>query len=321
MTANDVFSFNVADQEAGQRFDALLAARLIDCSRSYAALLIRRGHVQVDGMVRKPSYHVKTDEVVSGRLPRAEPIDLIAEPIPLDVLFEDRHLIVVNKAPGLVVHPAAGHACGTLVNALLHHCPDLEGIGGERRPGIVHRLDKDTSGALVVAKTARAHHELSRQFKSRSVQKQYLALVYGEPPTEGGEINLPVGRHPIERKKMATTGSGGRPALTLWQVRRRFAGAALLKLDLKTGRTHQIRVHCQAMGHPIVGDRVYGQRRTLSRLAKSSPALYHAAKQAPRQMLHALQLGFSHPLTAEPICFKASLPEDMKLVIKALQTM
>jgi 23S rRNA pseudouridine1911/1915/1917 synthase len=297
----------------------VVAARLDQCSRSHAARLIRRGFAQVDGSSRKPSYKVKLNEQIECRLPPPEPIEPTAEPLPLDVLFEDRHLIVLNKPPGMVVHPAAGHTGGTLVNALLYHCPDLEGIGGRKRPGIVHRLDKDTSGVLVVAKTDRAHHELSRQFKDRQIRKHYLALVYGSPKNDGGRIDLPIGRHPKERKKMSTVSTSGRGALTVWRVRERFEGAALLEIDLKTGRTHQIRVHCTAMGHPIIGDTVYGRRRNLSRLARENPSLYAISKTAKRQMLHALRLRLDHPVTAESLSLNAPLHQDMHAVIDQLQ--
>jgi 23S rRNA pseudouridine1911/1915/1917 synthase len=206
-----------------------------------------------------------------------------------------------------------------LVNALLYHCPDLEGIGGRKRPGIVHRLDKDTSGVLVVAKTDQAHHELSRQFKARQIRKHYLALVHGSPKNHSGRIDLPIGRHPKERKKMSTVSTSGREALTVWRVRERFEGAALLEIDLKTGRTHQIRVHCTAMGHPIIGDTVYGRRRNLSRLARENPSLYAIVKTAKRQMLHALHLRFDHPVTAESLSLNAPLYQDMHAVIDQLQ--
>lgn len=301
------------------RLDSVVAARLDHCSRSYAARLIRRGYAHVDGSSRKPSYKVKSNEQIECRLPPPEPIELVAEPLPLDVLFEDRHLIVLNKPPGMVVHPAAGHSVGTLVNALLYHCPDLEGIGGQKRPGIVHRLDKDTSGVLVVAKTDRAHHELSRQFKARQIRKHYLALVHGCPQNDSGRIDLPIGRHTKERKKMSTVSASAREALTIWRVKKRFEGVALLEIDLKTGRTHQIRVHCTAMGHPIIGDTVYGRRRRLSRLAKENAPLYAILKNAKRHMLHAKHLGFVHPVTAESLSFDAPLHEDMHAVIEQLK--
>jgi 23S rRNA pseudouridine1911/1915/1917 synthase len=319
MTPQDPIQFLVEPHESGLRLDAVVAAHLTQGSRSYAARLIRRGYAQVDGSSRKPSYKVKLSEQIECRLPPPEPIELVAEPLPLDVLFEDRHLIVLNKPPGMVVHPAAGHSGGTLVNGLLYHCPDLEGIGGQKRPGIVHRLDKDTSGVIAVAKTDRAHHELSRQFKARQIRKQYLALVFGSPENDSGRIDLPIGRHPKERKKMSTVSTSGREALTVWRVKERFRGAALLEIDLKTGRTHQIRVHCTAMGHPIIGDSVYGRRRSLSRLAKENAPLYTILKGAKRQMLHALHLSFDHPATAESLSLSAPLHEDMHAIIAQLQ--
>lgn len=296
-----------------------MAVHLDQCSRSFAARLIRNGHALVDGSSRKPSYKVKLNEQIECRLPPPEPIEVVAEALPLDVLFEDRHLIVVNKPPGMVVHPAAGHSTGTLVNALLYHCPDLAGIGGRKRPGIVHRLDKDTSGVLVVAKTDQAHHELSRQFKARLIRKDYLALVHGMPADDGGCIDLPIGRHPKERKKMSAAAASGREALTVWRVKKRFRGATLLEIDLKTGRTHQIRVHCSAMGYPIVGDGVYGRRRSLFRMAKENASLYAILKTVKRQMLHARHLKFDHPVTAESLCFDAPLHEDMHAIIEQLK--
>lgn len=311
--------FSVASHESGLRLDTVVAAHVDQCSRSYAARLIRYGYAQVDGSIRKPSYKVKLNQQIECRLPPPEPIELVAEPLPLEILFEDRHLIVLNKPPGMVVHPAAGHSGGTLVNALLYHCPDLEGIGGQKRPGIVHRLDKDTSGVLVVAKTDRSHHELSRQFKARQIRKHYLALVHGCPDNDSGRIDLPIGRHPKARKKMSTVSNSGREALTVWRVKERFEGAALLEIDLKTGRTHQIRVHCTAMGHPIIGDNVYGRRRSLSRLAKENASLYAILKSAKRQMLHAVHLRFDHPVTAESLGFNAPLHEDMHAIIEQLK--
>lgn len=313
------FSLTVDSCESGLRLDAFVAARLAPCSRSQAAGLIRNGYIRVDGVARKPGYRVKPHEQVAGEMPPPLPTELVPEPMALDILFEDPALIVLNKPPGLVVHPAAGHSTGTLVHGLLHHCPDLEGIGGEQRPGIVHRLDKDTSGVLVVAKNHQSHQDLAQQFKKRRITKMYLALVNGSPQAEADRIELPVGRHPGERKKMSTFSPSGRPALTLWQVRERFRGAALLELDLKTGRTHQIRVHCQAMGHPIVGDPQYGQRRAYVHLARRDPMLYQALSLARRQMLHAARLGFAHPITGRAMVFEASLPQDMVDVLNALR--
>ncbi|NNJ99264.1 MAG: RluA family pseudouridine synthase, partial [Desulfatitalea sp.] len=222
--------------ESGARFDTFLSQHLDELSRSQAALLIRRGAFAIDDEARKPGYRVRTGESVMGRIPPPVPTDLMPEAIPLQVLFEDHALIVINKPAGLVVHPAAGHPSGTLVNALLHHCPNLEGIGGEKRPGIVHRLDKNTSGLLIVAKNNTAHQDLSRQFKERLIHKQYLALVSGVPPEPSGTIDLPLARHPMERKKMAVSNHSGREAITVWHMREQFPEATLLAITIKTGR-------------------------------------------------------------------------------------
>ncbi len=319
MAPPDILMLSVSNADAGLRLDAYIARHLADCTRSYAASLIRKGAIQVDGAPVKPSHKTKSQEHITVRIPAPEPIDLIPEPMDLDILLEDRHLIVINKPPGLVVHPAAGHATGTLVNGILHHCPNLEGIGGEMRPGIVHRLDKDTSGVIVVAKTASAMADLSRQFKARSVQKQYLALVYGVPAVDNGAIDLPVGRHPVDRKKMSTFSPRGREALTLWRIKERYKGAALLEVNLKTGRTHQIRVHCKSMGHPIIGDSVYGTRKRRAKLGKHDPPLYQALQRADRQMLHASRLGIVHPISKESLAFEAAIPGDMQSVLEALK--
>ena len=319
MAQPEVTLLSVLPEDAGLRLDAYVSSQLPDCTRSHAALLIRQGHIQVDGAPTKPSHKVKTTEQITIEMPPPEPVELIPEPMDLDILFEDRHLIVINKPAGLVVHPAAGHPSGTLVNGILHRCPDLEGIGGEMRPGIVHRLDKDTSGVIVVAKTSRVVAGLADQFKSRTVAKQYLALVYGVPKEESGRIDLPVGRHPVDRKKMSTSSAQGREALTLWRIKEQFDGAALLEVDLKTGRTHQIRVHCHAIGHPLIGDPVYAFRRAMSNLAKSNKSLYMAANKANRQMLHAHLLGFTHPVNSERHQFEAPLPNDMASVLNALR--
>lgn len=319
MEYSDVLRFNVAPADEGLRLDSYIAGQIADCARSYAATLIRKNYVQVDGAPAKPSHRVKNSEHITVRMPVPEPVALTPEPIPLDILFEDRHLIVLNKSSGLVVHPAAGHASGTLVNGILYHCPNLEGIGGEMRPGIVHRLDKDTSGAIVIAKTAQALQGLSEQFKDRCVFKQYLALVHNIPKQDSGTIDLPVGRHPVDRKKMSTVSTRGREALTLWRIKEKFVDAALLEVELKTGRTHQIRVHCKSMGHPLVGDPVYGTRKKQPCSGKNKDALYKVFSKAKRQMLHAFQLGFGHPVTGKELTFEAPLPDDMVSVIKALR--
>lgn len=311
--------FTVNTRESGLRLDTFVSERLPQYSRSQTAAWIRQGVLHVDGVQRKAGYKVKPGEQISGYIPAAIPVALVPEPIAFDILYEDRALIVVDKPAGLVVHPAAGHFSGTLVNGLLHHCPDLEGIGGERRPGIVHRLDKDTSGVLVVAKNAQAHQSLAQQFKARQVYKTYLAIVAGSPHQSSGRIELPVGRHPVERKKMSVVSPRGREAITLWQVRERFAGATLLEVELKTGRTHQIRVHCQSMGLPIVGDPLYGRKRALQQMTKSNTHLQSIFQSAHRQMLHAAQLRFTHPLSGAPLFFETPIPEDMAEVLQSLR--
>ncbi len=301
------------------RLDMVVAAHIAEVSRSHAALLIRQEIVQVDGMVQKPSYKVKAGQTIEAAIPAPAPAKAAPEAIALDIVFEDHDLVVVNKPAGLVVHPSAGHASGTLVNALLHHCPNLAGIGGSQRPGIVHRLDKDTSGLVVVAKNDQAHQLLSGEFKERRILKTYQAIVHGVPGMSNGAIELPVGRHPVDRKRMSVSSPRGRNAVTLWRVNERFHGAAWLEFDLKTGRTHQIRVHCQSIGHPIVGDPVYGFPRALRQLARSDPALHAIVGDIGRQMLHAMRLGFTHPRNGERMVFESPLPEDMRQLIQRLR--
>jgi 23S rRNA pseudouridine1911/1915/1917 synthase len=309
------FTFRVGHAQAGDRLDALIASEIDNCSRSFAAALIRRECITVDESVKKPGYLVKAGETVAGKLPPPEVPGFLPEDIPLQILYEDAELLVVNKSPGMVVHPAPGHPTGTLVNALLHHCPDLTGISGSLRPGIVHRLDKDTSGALVVAKSSRAMHHLAAQFKSREVRKKYVALIYGNPPENSGRVDAPIGRHPVDRKKMSVTTRRPRSALTLWWVRERYKGGCLLELDIRTGRTHQIRVHCKTMGHPVIGDPVYGNRGDPKRLASTLPELSRMLVTLDRQMLHAWQILFNHPVTGERVTVEAPMPSDMRLLL------
>jgi 23S rRNA pseudouridine1911/1915/1917 synthase len=266
-------------------------------------------------MVRKPGYRIKTGDEICGCIPPPTPILSKPESISIDILHEDDDIVVINKQPGLVVHPAPGHHSGTLVNALLYHCPKLEGIGGALRPGIVHRLDKDTSGVLVVAKNDRAHHHLSRQFKSRRVKKEYLALVYGKMESDSGSVSLPIGRHPVDRKKMSTNSRKSRVAETTWQIRERFELASLIEINLKTGRTHQIRVHCAAIKHPVMGDNVYGPRKT----GKNVTYGKNLFGSVPRQMLHAWRIMLTHPATEAMVSFEAPIPSDMQAVITALR--
>ncbi len=310
---NGPFSFSVVNEHAGERLDNVIALQVTGCSRSMAANFIREGQIQVQNEIKKPGYRVKAGDIVSGRIPAPEPISCEPEAITLSILHEDDHIVVINKPAGMVVHPAPGHFSGTLVNAILYHCPNLEGIGGKIRPGIVHRLDKDTSGILLVAKTATAQAHLGAQFKDRTLQKTYLALVLGRMKSLNGVIDLPIGRHPVDRKKMSVLSKRNRDARTLWRVKELFDTASFLEVEIKTGRTHQIRVHCASMQHPVVGDSVYGYR-------SSGTHLPDILKTVSRQMLHAWRIVFTHPATGEKIHLESPIPEDMQQVLDGLRT-
>ncbi|MBI5684844.1 MAG: RluA family pseudouridine synthase [Verrucomicrobia bacterium] len=306
----------VAGADAGgQRLDIWLHRQLPDRSRAFLQKLIREGHVQIQNPKSKiqnpkPNHPVLPGDTVAVVIPPPEPCEVAAEAIPLDVLYEDADLIVINKPPGLVVHPAAGHRAHTLVNALLHHCRgQLSGIGGVERPGIVHRLDSDTSGCIVAAKKDTAHRALQAQFKERTVAKLYLALVWGVPRRSSGFIEGAIGRSATDRKKMRVVSHGGREAVTEFEVAKAFGEVALLRCTLHTGRTHQIRVHLAAMGHPIVGDKVYGGARK-----------HPLTAEAGRQMLHAQTLAFDHPRTHKRLEFTAPLPQDMAALVRRLET-
>lgn len=277
------------------------------------------GHASVGGApLTDPSAGIRPGAAYRLVVPPPVPATPQAQAIPLDVLFEDSHLIVLNKPAGLVVHPAPGNLDGTLVNALLHHADDLSGIGGEARPGIVHRLDKETSGIMVVAKSQRAHEALSHAFATRDLDREYLALCWGLPAAMHGEIEGAIGRHPTDRKRMAVVTRGGKHALTRYWVERAFGtGAALLRLRLETGRTHQIRVHLSHIGHPLVGDPVY-LRRIPAAAATLAPAAREAAMAFPRQALHAASLGFRHPITGRDLAFTAPPPADMAMLLECL---
>lgn len=301
-----------ADKSAsGQRLDVVVSSLIPSCSRSIAASLILRGKITVQDNVKKPGYRVKYGDKISGTIPDPEPVRYLPEPMELNVLHEDADIIVINKPPGIVVHPAPGHYSGTLVNALLYHCPDLPGIGGEIRPGIVHRLDKDTSGVLVVAKNDVSLTSLAYQFRERKIRKKYLAIVHGSMEQDSGSIALPIGRHPSDRKKMSVLTRKPRMAETSWEVAERFETATLIIIDLKTGRTHQIRVHCAAIGHPVVGDLVYGGRPNSSAKPKGRESASGGLRSAKRQMLHAWRIRFNHPATKKTMEFEAPVPVDM----------
>ncbi len=290
--------------EAGQRIDKYIAAEVPDLSRSLIQRLIREGLVTVNGAMTKASYRVKAGDEISIRVPPPEEMELVAEPIPLDIIYEDQDIIVVNKPAGMVVHPAYGHRSGTLVNAILAHCPELAGLDGTQRPGIVHRLDKDTSGLIIVAKNKAAKQSLQRQFKGREVRKVYLALVEGRLEPERGIIEAPIGRDPKRRKRMAVV-PGGREARTEFRVLERFPAHTLVEVEPKTGRTHQVRVHFTFIGHPVAGDRVYGFRKQRLELE--------------RQFLHAQTLGFKLPSSGRYVEFTAELPEDLREILEGLK--
>jgi 23S rRNA pseudouridine1911/1915/1917 synthase len=306
---------------AGSRADRFLTEAIGGLYRSRVKALIEAGQASRDGMpLRDPAEAVRPGASYALRLPPPEQATPLPQAIPLTILFEDRHLIVLDKPAGLVVHPAPGNLDGTLVNAVLAHAAeDLTGIGGEKRPGIVHRLDKDTSGVMVVAKSERAHAALSDAFATRDLERDYLALAWGIPSPTAGEVEAPVGRHPTDRKRMAVVTRGGKHALTRYRVERAFGAAcALLRCRLATGRTHQIRVHLAHIGHPLVGDPVY-LRRTPAAAAGLGPAAREGALAFPRQALHAATLGFRHPVTGEALSFTAPLPPDMAALLQTLE--
>ena len=301
------FSLTVEPASGGPRLDAWLARHRPEHSRSRWQALIRDGQVVVNGRPSAADQAVHPGEIVAWQEPPPAPARLMPEARELDILYEDAEVLVLNKPPGLVVHPAPGHPAGTLVNALLYHCEDLEGIGGEQRPGIVHRLDKDTTGLLVVAKTERAQRDLVEQFRGRRVHKQYLALVWGHPTPPRGTIRTLIGRHAAHRQKMSAQVESGRPAVTHYRTEETFADTALVRVDLETGRTHQIRVHMAHIGHPILGDAVYGRAR---RPLAAAPR---------RQMLHAARLAFQHPGTGAELEFDAPLPDDFRALLDRLR--
>ena len=291
----------VSANEAMLRLDQFMTKRLPEFSRSRLQQLIRDGFVRLNDSTSRPSQIVRGGDKIELIEPPLEKIEMFPEAIPVEILFEDDDLIVINKSPGLVVHPGAGHREHTLVNALLNHCATLSGIGGKERPGIVHRLDKETSGCLVVAKNDATHRDLSRQFAARTVEKMYLALVAGKLRKPAGVIEGKIGRHPVYRKRMSATTLRGRAARTEYRVIRSGDQASLIECLLHSGRTHQIRVHLHHLGHPVLGDKIYAPR---------------LAKNFPRQMLHAWKLEFRHPRTEEWKRFEAPLPDDFAAAIK-----
>ena len=316
--------FQVGAPSAGTRLDLFLAGACSDLSRSRIQKLIEDGAVLVRGAPARRSHVVRAGEEVTIAVPEPRKAEIAPEAIPLSVLFEDPHVLAIDKPAGLVVHPAPGHGSGTLVNALLHHVRDLAGIGGELRPGIVHRLDRDTSGVLLVAKTDRAHQLLSRQMRQRTLRKQYLALVAGIPRVRKGEVTLSIGRDPRDRKRMKAfrtldgeAPAGARTARTLYEIEREWPslGITLLRCRLITGRTHQIRVHLSASGLPIVGDPAYGRPRYPK---VRDAGLRKRLEEFPRQALHAERLAFRHPATQQVVEVVAPLPGDLAALLEAI---
>ncbi|MBN1548689.1 MAG: RluA family pseudouridine synthase [Syntrophaceae bacterium] len=308
---------SVAADEKGMRLDVFVAVKAPELSRSHVKRLIEQGGVWVNGSpVCKAGTKLRTGDSIVFNIQPAQPWEVVAEDIPLHILYEDRDLLIIDKPAGMVIHPAPGHREGTLVNAILYHCSDLSGIGGVIRPGIVHRLDKDTSGVLLVAKNDETHRRLSDQFKGHAVKKTYKVLVFGSNLDDEGTITLPVGRHPEDRKKMSTRSRRGKDAVSHWRVVGRYGDVALLDVDIETGRTHQIRVHLSSMGHPVVGDRVYGGTGRLKSVKDTALRARLAA--FPRQALHAWQIAFLHPRENQEMKFSAPLPEDMQNLLKYL---
>ena len=300
---------NIQVTENSDRLDRYLSQELSDLSRSRIQQLIEQGHVQINNLIcTSKKINLKTGDLITLEIPTVQPLAIIAENIPLDILYEDDELIIINKPAGLVVHPAPGHPDGTLVNAILAHCPNLPGIGGIQRPGIVHRLDKDTTGAIAIAKTDLAYQHLQAQLQAKTARREYLGLIYGVPKTETGSIDLPIGRNPQDRKRMAIVSieDGGRNAVTHWRVKERFGNYTLIHFQLETGRTHQIRVHSAKMGHPLVGDPIYSSGHSLG-------------VNLPGQALHAWKLQLQHPVSGNLVEVTAPLPRSFATLLEVLR--
>lgn len=303
---NEPVYLSVAAEDAGGRIDKFLSDSFEGFTRSHIQKLIEEGNVLVGGSTTKANYKVRMADEITVTMPDLSEPDILPENIPVNIVYEDEHMLVVDKEQGMVVHPAVGNYTGTLVNALLYHCGDsLSGINGEKRPGILHRIDKDTSGLLMVAKSDIAHLGLSEQIKEHSLTRAYKALVHGGFAVDSGTIDEPIGRHPIDRKKMAITERGSKEAVTHYNILERFGRYTLIECVLETGRTHQIRVHMSSKGHPIVGDKTYGAKKEEFRL--------------DGQLLHAYKIGFIHPVSGEYMEFNSALPDYYEKVLKALR--
>ncbi len=314
----DKREWEVHPNAAGVRVDQFLAQRIPDFSRAYIQKLVDEGQATVDGSLCRRSQRLRPFQILELNVPAPTALDVQAEDIPLHIVYEDEHLLVVNKAVGMVVHPNTHDRDGTLVNALLHHCDDLSGINGVERPGIVHRIDKDTSGLLLVAKHDKAHHHLSDQFREHSTERLYIALVYGgAPQPDDGTITTWIGRDPRDRKRMASVDGGGKHAITHYKVSEDYGPCAMVECSLDTGRTHQIRVHMSEMGHPLIGDPVYGGLG--KKRLPADPKLRVLLTPIRGQMLHAATLGFIHPATDKYTKFQIAPPERMMNVIRGLR--
>ena len=299
-------TFEVEYEYEGERLDKYVSILFPEQSRSFFQKLIKDGNVSVNDKVQKANYRLKTEDLVTVEIPDAVETQILPEDIPLDILYEDDDLLVVNKPKGMVVHPSAGHYSGTLVNAIMYHCKDsLSGINGEIRPGIVHRIDMDTTGSLIVCKTDMAHKVIAAQLKEHSITRKYHAIVHGNLKEDTGTVNAPIGRHPTDRKKMSTKAPNGRHAVTHYRVLERFGNFTYIECQLETGRTHQIRVHMSSIGHPILGDEIYGPAKCPYKLQG--------------QTLHAKILGITHPSTGEYIEFDAPLPDYFKDLLNKLR--
>lgn len=312
------FQFQVSVTDNGKRLDAFLAEKKPFLTRTQVQKTIRDKRVWVDSIVQKASYRLRSQELILVEIIDPVPTRTQPENIPLEIIFEDSWIIVVNKPAGMVVHPGCGNNSGTLVNALLYHCTTLSGIGGVLRPGIVHRLDKGTSGILVIAKNDKAHQELSKQFKDHTIVRKYQALVYGRIEKKSDSIKTLIGRHPLHRKKMSAMPRKGREAVTHWEVKDRFAGMSLLEVTLETGRTHQVRVHLSSIGHPVVGDHVYGSVKRVKDF--DLKLIRDLVKGIKRPLLHAGYLRFLHPAALESMDFTVPLPEDFGNLLHALRS-
>lgn len=302
----EYLSITVDNQENNLRIDKLLSDRIPEQSRSYLQKLIKDGNITVNGSIVKPNYKVQANDLINLSLPEPEEPDILPENIPLDILYEDDDILVINKPKGMVVHPSAGHYTGTVVNAVMYHCNgNLSGINGVMRPGIVHRIDMDTTGAIVICKSDQAHQNLAEQLKVHSITRKYRAIVYGNFKDDNGTITGDIGRHPIDRKKMAIVQRNGKPAITHYHVLERFGAYTYIECQLETGRTHQIRVHMASTGHPLLGDELYGP----------SKCPFHLQGQC----LHAMILGFQHPISGQYVQFEAPLPDYFTHLLQNLR--